>query len=325
MLQKEFTPPPVERTGRSEILTYNAPPIKPPEGRTSDWTTPSESSRVASVAVQRVHRRHGAVDSVPRPNATMGAGRVGSAGSRRHHPRRPARSRRLGMGRSSPRRLQRAEELERVRRRTATHTTAADSTSTPPTPPTQSTSGSQPTSSLNFSITPTRGRSPLSRDDAEDLAAEHRREERVATIRDVEEIATSEFWQQYTTGAASVKRLTKSDLTDHDLKALCRALPRYDDVVEDTHHVRVLTIHASKGSRGHGRLLLRWNHRKIAREMDRSEETRQNEARTWYVGLSRASERLHLMYDAFLDPSIIYRGISRRRQRRPLDCRRAKR
>lgn len=33
--------------------------------------------------------------------------------------------------------------------------------------------------------------------------------------------------------------------------------------------------------------------------MDRSEETRRNEARMWYVGLSRASERLHLMYDAF--------------------------
>lgn len=33
--------------------------------------------------------------------------------------------------------------------------------------------------------------------------------------------------------------------------------------------------------------------------MERSEETRQNEARTWYVGLGRASKRLYLMYDAF--------------------------
>jgi len=33
--------------------------------------------------------------------------------------------------------------------------------------------------------------------------------------------------------------------------------------------------------------------------MERSEETRQDEARTWYVGLSRMSERLHLIYDAF--------------------------
>jgi len=43
MLQKEFTPP-VKRTGRSEFLTYNAPPIKPTENRISDWTTLIEST-----------------------------------------------------------------------------------------------------------------------------------------------------------------------------------------------------------------------------------------------------------------------------------------
>ena len=74
---------------------------------------------------------------------------------------------------------------------------------------------------------------------------------------------------------------------------------RYDDVVEDTYHVRVLTIHASKGAEATDVCCFDGITGKIAREMDRSEETRQNEARTWYVGLSRASERLHLMYDAF--------------------------
>jgi len=74
---------------------------------------------------------------------------------------------------------------------------------------------------------------------------------------------------------------------------------RPDDVVEDTYHVRVLTVHASKGAEATDVCCFDGITGKIAREMDRSEETRQNEARTWYVGLSRASERLHLMYDAF--------------------------
>jgi ATP-dependent exoDNAse (exonuclease V) beta subunit len=100
---------------------------------------------------------------------------------------------------------------------------------------------------------------------------------------------------------------------------------RYDDVVEDTHHVRVLTIHASKGAEAIDVCCFDRITGKIAREMDQSEETRQNEARTWYVGLSRASERLHLVYDAFPVTSIICRGISRRRRRHPLDGRRPKR
>lgn len=74
---------------------------------------------------------------------------------------------------------------------------------------------------------------------------------------------------------------------------------RCDYVVEDTHHVRVLAICASKGAESTDVCCFDGITGKIAREMDRSEETRQNETRTWHVGLSRASERLHLMYDAF--------------------------
>ena len=47
--------------------------------------------------------------------------------------------------------------------------------------------------------------------------------------------------------------------------------------------------------------------------MERPEETRQDEARTWYVGLNRATERLHLMYDVFPGTINHLPGISRRR------------
>jgi DNA helicase-2/ATP-dependent DNA helicase PcrA len=300
MLQKEFTPPPVERTGRSEILTYNAPPIRPPEGRTSDWTTPSESTPGSpawlynefiadterSILYLARTRRWARGVSVAMDRAGIihdGQRGPGGWGWDDH-------------------RLDVFNALKKLERVPATygdahHGRGLDEYAT------------DAADAINLRFTAdefaelldhANARTlTLSRDDAEDLAAEHRREERVATIRDVEEIATSEFWQQYTTGAASVKRLTKGDLTDHDLKALRRALPRYDDVVEDTHHVRVLTIHASKGAEATDVCCFDGITGKIAREMDRSEETRQNEARTWYVGLSRASERLHLMYDAF--------------------------
>jgi DNA helicase-2/ATP-dependent DNA helicase PcrA len=64
----------------------------------------------------------------------------------------------------------------------------------------------------------------------------------------------------------------------------------YADVVEDTHHVRVLAIHGSERTEATDVCCFDGITGKIAREMERSEETRQNEAPTWYVGLSRASE-----------------------------------
>ncbi|MGM0605948.1 MAG: 3'-5' exonuclease, partial [Halobacteriota archaeon] len=139
----------------------------------------------------------------------------------------------------------------------------------------------------------------VTRSDAEDIAEEARREEERKSIDDLEEIVEPVFFERYTAGAGSIGRLTKDDLSDGDLTALKRALPRYDHTVRDTHTIRVLTIHASKGSEASDVIVYDGITSKIAREMERDPSTGENEARTWYVALSRASERLHIMYGAF--------------------------
>lgn len=126
--------------------------------------------------------------------------------------------------------------------------------------------------------------------------------DRTVTADDLDGLVTPAFWRKYTDGSASVKRLTKAgEFEDEDLKALQNAAVRYDDPVpaDALKNVRVLTIHASKGSEATDVVIYDGITSTIATEMERSRETRENEARTWYVGLTRSSERLHIMRGGF--------------------------
>ncbi|AXR80721.1 UvrD-helicase domain-containing protein [Natrarchaeobaculum sulfurireducens] len=140
----------------------------------------------------------------------------------------------------------------------------------------------------------------MSRSDAEALAARIRDDEVPMRIDDLEEHVRPEFWQTYTSAEASVSELLKAgEIADHDKEALKRALARNTGLATDLSGTRVLTIHASKGSEATDVVVYDGITATIAGEMERSEKARRNEARSWYVALSRASERLHLMYDGF--------------------------
>jgi DNA helicase-2/ATP-dependent DNA helicase PcrA len=135
------------------------------------------------------------------------------------------------------------------------------------------------------------------REEAEDAAGTV-----TVTMDDLDEYVKASFYRKYTDGAASAKRLTKSgEFDDADLRALQNAAVRYDDpiAVDAMKDVRVLTLHASKGSEATDVVVYDGITSTISTEMERSAETRENEARTWYVALTRGSDRLHIMRDAF--------------------------
>ena len=139
-----------------------------------------------------------------------------------------------------------------------------------------------------------------SRSDTEDLCEEWRRKGAALSADRLDDYVESEFWSRYTGGAGSVDRLNKNGMDDRDRRALAAALQRYDGPI-DTEDIQtqVLTIHASKGQEASDVVVYDGVSRRIRREMRASERTEQNEWRTWYVALTRASERLHIMRDAF--------------------------
>lgn len=100
-----------------------------------------------------------------------------------------------------------------------------------------------------------------------------------------------EFWQVFTRGADSVSELLQYNGSD----AIAKALRRYDTTT-DTHdlqsRVNVLTIHAAKGQEAKTVVLYDGITSKISTSMSRDERERKNEARLWYVGCTRAEQRL---------------------------------
>jgi len=144
--------------------------------------------------------------------------------------------------------------------------------------------------------------------DTDEVVKKIREEDEQLSPSDIDEFVEPEFWYRYASPRAP-RELTKTGagdnwdrkLDDRDLNALNEALMRYDKPVdeEDMKQLRVLTIHASKGSEATDVAVYDGISSRIASEMRTSEAARQNEARTWYVALSRASERLHVMRDAF--------------------------
>jgi DNA helicase-2/ATP-dependent DNA helicase PcrA len=113
------------------------------------------------------------------------------------------------------------------------------------------------------------------------------------------EYVTDKWWLRYGAGAPSISELTR--LADRDREAMRAAWTRYDPpytlaLAEGT---RVLTIHASKGAEATDVVVYDGITGRISRDMEERADARENEARTWYVALTRSSKRLHIIRNVF--------------------------
>lgn len=145
----------------------------------------------------------------------------------------------------------------------------------------------------------------ISRSDAEDQADNLRDSNGEVSLLDLDTWLTSEFWERYTAGAASVDRLNRSALGSgvkgkREIRAIRRALVEQDGPVDpDDIDTWAITIHASKGMEADDVAVYDGITNSILEGMRTSDKTQRNEYRTWYVACSRASKRLHIMRDAF--------------------------
>ena len=115
----------------------------------------------------------------------------------------------------------------------------------------------------------------------------------------INEYVEPEFWATYTHGAASERDLKKHG-SERERWALRTALQTHDRPIDPSEiDVSVMTIHASKGQEAEDVVLYDGITSRIERTMRTSDAARKNEWRTWYVATTRASERLHIIRDAF--------------------------
>ena len=118
------------------------------------------------------------------------------------------------------------------------------------------------------------------------------------------EYVTDKWWLRYGIGVGSVSEFT--GLEDRDQEAMERAWKRYDSpyTLALANGTRVLTIHASKGAEAGDVVVYDGITGRISTDLDERADARENEARTWYVALTRASKRLHIIRNSFdwVDP-----------------------
>lgn len=118
-------------------------------------------------------------------------------------------------------------------------------------------------------------------------------------LDELESLLKQKWWRLHTKGVNSIASLT--GLSDDQKAAMQAAADRYwDDLPAVTDvETRVLTMHASKGSEASNVVVFDGITTTIKDSIERSNELSENEARTWYVALTRAQDRLHIVRDAF--------------------------
>jgi DNA helicase-2/ATP-dependent DNA helicase PcrA len=130
-------------------------------------------------------------------------------------------------------------------------------------------------------------------------------EERLNDLQSVElptwaNWTTDKWWSYYTRGRGSISELSsRGRLGDRDRIAMRAAMERYDAPYTADVDTRILTIHASKGAEASDVVVYDGITSSIREGMDESDDLRENEARTWYVSLTRASERVHVVRDGW--------------------------
>lgn len=146
-----------------------------------------------------------------------------------------------------------------------------------------------------------------SRPETNDLTNTLEYQERAIDLEEVSDYVDPAFWLTYTNGASSEPKLNKNGRSERQRRALRTALSNNDDVIQPGDiPIGVMTIHASKGQEADDVVIYDGITKRIKQSMGLSDDGRDNEWRTWYVALTRASERLHIMRNAFgwTDPII---------------------
>jgi DNA helicase-2/ATP-dependent DNA helicase PcrA len=138
------------------------------------------------------------------------------------------------------------------------------------------------------------------RADTDSVTGKIRADDRVLKLTDVANHVEPSFWDTHTNGAASARELNQGSLGSDGIETLERALQRHDGAVTPGDlGVRILTIHASKGAEAEDVAVYDGIPTPVRQGMDQHVRTHDNEWRTWYVALTRASERLHVLRDGF--------------------------
>lgn len=146
----------------------------------------------------------------------------------------------------------------------------------------------------------------VTRSNANDLVEELRDDEDGnLSLRDFDDYVSKSFWERYTSGPRSVNRLNKGPFGtgssgERELRALRAALNRQSGPIDpESISCHAITIHASKGMEAEDVVVYDGISNRILREIQVNDESQRNEYRTWYVALSRAKKRLHVMRDGF--------------------------
>lgn len=116
-------------------------------------------------------------------------------------------------------------------------------------------------------------------------------ESKIVSADELGEYVAPEFFEIFTTGADAISELLKYDGRD----VVAKALRRYDESVapyELQDRVNVLTIHAAKGQESNTVILYDGITKRVSTSLTRLKSEERNEARLWYVGCTRAAERL---------------------------------
>jgi DNA helicase-2/ATP-dependent DNA helicase PcrA len=130
------------------------------------------------------------------------------------------------------------------------------------------------------------------------LISRARREPTMVPLADFAEHVKDTWWGRYADGRESIDGLTY--LSDEEKTAMKMAWTRYEDrefTMDVAEGTRLLTVHAAKGAEQDDIVLYDGTTKRIQDQCDKHDDERGNEARTWYVALTRASERLHIVRD----------------------------
>ena len=120
------------------------------------------------------------------------------------------------------------------------------------------------------------------------------------SLADINEHVEPSFWGVYSHGAASETKLNKGARSDRERTALQKALQAHESPVDPAEiPATIMTIHASKGFEASDVVLYDGIPSTVKEAMRVSERERKNEWRTWYVGVTRAFDRVHIMRDGF--------------------------
>jgi DNA helicase-2/ATP-dependent DNA helicase PcrA len=137
------------------------------------------------------------------------------------------------------------------------------------------------------------------REDRRAWLSEFDRRDQPVPLTEFADHVTPKWWPRYNGGKSAIGNLTQ--LSDRDRTALRAAWDRYSgfNVALEDAGTRILTIHASKGAEASDVVVFDGITGRIQDAIDSDAGARENEARTWYVALTRASERLHIIRDSF--------------------------